>query len=58
MLLQIFQLLHLQHARCHVLVLQSFIGEYRRRQIPLQIHMGNPLHILRGDVVIAFPDLF
>ncbi|MNN79106.1 hypothetical protein D3C81_1957180 [compost metagenome] len=56
MLLQIIQLLRLQHVRCHVLVLNPLIGENRRGQVPLQIHaLDTPIIQLRNGV-IAIPD--
>ena len=55
MLLNKFKLSRFKNPRRHILILDALIGQNRGRQIPLQIHMAQPLHIEGGDGVVAVP---
>ena len=55
MLLNKFKLSRFKNPRRHILILDALIGQNRGRQIPLQIHMAQPLHIEGCDGVVAVP---
>ena len=58
MLLQIGQHVFRHDAGRHVLIGQPLIGEHRRGQLPLQIHMGKPLIIQLCQLLVALPQGF
>ena len=57
MFLHIVQLLPLEDAGGHVLVLDALIGQQGRGEVLLQVHVGQPLQVKGGDGIVALPQL-
>ena len=55
MLLDIVQLLLGEYLGGHIPVLDALVGQNGRGETPFQVHPGQPLLILGGDGVVAFP---
>ena len=58
MLLNIGVLLIHEHAGSHVLILDALVGQHRRGQAAVQIHVLQTPNIQLRDLVVAFPELF